>query len=68
MNVSKQTHAEQAAILRELYAVLDKLEAFVKVHAVPEGTELIDLAIRLRDSTTRVLASPGRNPPNPPQA
>jgi len=57
MNASRQQVYEQEAMLRELHAVLDKLEVFVKVHEVPERTELIDLAMRLRDRTTRVLGS-----------
>jgi len=60
--------AEQEVILCELYATLDKLETFVKVQEVPEWSELIDLALQLRDRATRLLGSPDKNPSSLSQA
>ncbi|MBI3836128.1 MAG: hypothetical protein HY287_17540 [Planctomycetes bacterium] len=46
---------DRAALLRELYEILHKIEAFAEAQNLRERSEYIDLALRLRLRASQLL-------------
>jgi hypothetical protein len=59
--------SEREALLRELYAALDRLEVFAAAQNAHEYTELIDLSLQFRGRATQVLGCGEKDASSPPK-